>query len=244
MKIRPIKIKIDDIRHFTDVALVVDQEEFLDEVKHIKSVFKIHQPLSQEEYYSFIRSLSLSKKDRKHFDKVIEQARKKLSLPITFLEIIKKAAFCGIVESDDYSPAFLEYKESYFDDKDEIPDLTFSIVISPRVRDEDVLKALQQYRDQLGNITGIPEYEYIPLARDFETGKPAIKNYRKWYLSEKNGKSPKEIESMIIAKCPVHGNYTTKGSSKNLKDCTCYDESTMRKGIKVYKSLLRKSRTF
>lgn len=244
MKIESIEIKIDDDRLFTDVALVADQDEFLDEVRRIRIVFKIHRPFSQERYYSFIRSLSLSKKDKKHFDEVIEQTRKKLLLPTTFLEVIKKAAFCGVIVDDDYSPAFLECKESYFDDKDEMPDLTFSIVISPRVRDEDVLKALQQYRDQLGNIKGIPKYKYIPLVKDFETGKPAIKNHRSWYLSQKEGKSPKKIESSITVRCPVHGKYITKGASKKLEDCTCCDESTIRKGIKTYKSLLRKSRTF
>lgn len=244
-----IKIEINDEKLFTDVALVVDQDEFTKEIKLLRKtyqkVFKKKKLLSEEEFRTFKRRIYGTKK----FDETIDLSRKRLFLPITFRRIIQKAAFCGKIKEGDYLPAYLDSRPSTpsmpsFDKEGNFPDQTYFIVISPGARDNDVIHALQKYRDQLGNIDGIKDYKYIPQDWEVEKGKPAIKKYREWYLASKKGKSPEEIQGELFSKCP-HIKQKQKHETKpRLKGCTCYDESTIRKGIATYEKLLWKSRPF
>lgn len=228
-----IEIEIEDERLFTDVALIVDHDDFKKEIILIRKEFGIKDLLPNDKFSDYFQKLEIGKCNE--FDDLVRNSRKKLFLQIVFEPVIKKAALCGKVLDGDFRPAILESKIEAFDEN--TPDETYSIILSPWVRDKDVLRALQEYRDQLGNIEGASEYEFISSIWENEDGKPAIKNHREWYLKNKNGMSTEDICTELSDKCPYSNKHKTK---PRLPGCTCFDESTIRKGIKDYSSLILK----
>ncbi len=234
-----IQIDIREDRHFIDVAPVVDREDFTQEVKRIRQIFKVICPLKEKD----ILRLS-DKNQQKKIDSEIEKSRKKLYLPKVFIPVIEASVFRNKVTDKDYSPAYLEYKwdDNFYSNGEAVsPDETYSIVLSPNVRNEDVLKSLQEYRDQVGNVRGIPSYQYIHQVWEQNKKKPSIKKYRNWYHLIKNGNSYSGVAEKETQACPIAGNHET-GKDKP-KSCTCYDESTIRKGVDTYESLVGKTPT-
>lgn len=234
-----IQIDIANDRHFTDVAPVVDREDFSKEIERLRSVLK---PIIQD--IDSNPSKIISKNERQNIDSEIDKSRKQLYLPIVFRPVIEAVVFNNCVTDADYSPAYLDCKWNgeTFDKEGNTPDETYSIILSPGVKDEEVIQALQKYRDRLGNVKRISNYEYIHRVWDVSKEKPAIKKYRKWYKAINKGKSPAEIAEVETKNCPIEGNHST-GKNKP-KGCTCYDESTIRKGYDTYKSLVWKVPTF
>lgn len=213
-----IQINIDDDRHFTDVASVVDREDFSKEIRRIRSVLKIEIPLNGNEL-SRIRS----KEEDKQLDIEVERSRKRLYLPIVFSNVIIAVVFRNEVTKTDYSPAYLAHKNGSFyqDGEATTPDDTYYIVLSPGAREKDVLKAYRKYTSQLGNVDGIPKYKYIHRIWDVSKKQPSIRKHREWYLAYKSGKKPSQI-----AKNEVN-----------------FHESTIRKGIEKYESFIWKTPT-
>lgn len=232
-----IEIDIKDDRYFTDVASVVDREDFTSEVKRLRDIFGVASLIQPSDDF---RPLTDDEND--HIDEEVEKTRKKLYLPITFRSVITAAVFRNKIENDDYSPAYIESTyHGTFDTEGATPDVTFQIVISPNARDEDVIRAFQKYRDQLGNVKGVSEYKYIHEVWDRNKKKPSIKKYRKWYFAYKSGLSYSKIAENELINCPIPQPHNTgKGKSK---ECLCFDESTIRKAIETYKSLIWKTPT-
>lgn len=239
-----IEIDIKDDKHYLDVAIVVDRNDFQKEITQIKLDSGITSPMEGEDLNQFIMGLYKQKKATQ-FDSRIEQARKTLRLPITFFPVIEAAALKNKVSDTDYKPAYLIHDLDVYDDEGYEVGEKYSIVISPSARDSDVLKALQEYRDQLDNEKGVADYKYIGTIWGIEKGKPSIKSYRSWYLAVKSGTSYQQICEQETARCPlvIEGSTHVTGKGKP-KDCTCYDESMIRKGVKTYENLIRKTPTF
>lgn len=232
-----IEIDLKDERHFTDVAPIVDREDFVNEVERIRNVLKIHIPLSDKEL-----SKIPTKADEKIINSEIEKSRKHLYLPIVFKSVIASVVFRNEVTDRDYSSAYLDSDlHGTFDDEGITPDETHYIVLSPGARDTDVLKAYQDYRDHLGNDKSIASYKYIHRVWETNISKPSLKKYRKWYLARRKGISFQEIATMETDDCPVKRDHKT-GKDKP-KDCACYEESTIRKGVDTYENLVWKTRT-
>ncbi len=216
-----IKIDIADDRYFIDVAPVVDRDDFAKEVERIRSVLGVTIPLPDNYFPKHPYQ-----KQEKLIDKEIEQSRRTLCLPIVFRSVISAVVFYNRVSDHDYSPVLLVKESNTFLNRVSTPDETYSIVLSPGARDQDVLKAYQEYRDMLGNVKGVPYYEFTNLVWNINKKKPSIKKYRKWYKAMKAGDSIADI------------------TNKEAEDGTAYEESTIRKGIDTYKTLLRKTPTF
>lgn len=234
-----IEIDIVDDRYFTDVASVVDREDFILEIKRLRIVFDVEHPLLPSE-----ASRPLTDQESAHIDSEVEKTRKKLYLPVTFRSVILAAVFSNKIENDDYSPAYLESTyHGTFDMEGATPDETFHIVLSPNARDEDVIRAFQKYRDQLGNVKGTSEYKYIHEVWDKSKKKPSIRKYRKWYWSYRSGDSAKKIVEAEAANCPFRFKDNHGNEEERPKSCTCYDESTIRKGIETYEYLIWKTPT-
>ena len=90
-----------------------------------------------------------SKDELSHIDEEIEKSRIKLYLPIVFRSVIGAVVFRNEVVNEDYSSAYLDSKlNGTFDTEGTTPDETHFIVLSPSARDDDVIKALQKYREQ------------------------------------------------------------------------------------------------
>ncbi len=240
-----IKIDIDDDRYFTDVAPVVDRDEFAKEIERLRSALKVKMPLSKNDY-----SKVVSEKEAKLIDKEIEKSRKRLFLPVIFRSVISAVVFRNEITNDDYSPAYLVHKTGDFYDKhgESSPDETYGIILSPGARDEDVLKAYRDYRDILGNVSNVNSenselnYKFTNLVWDINKKKPSIKKYREWYKAIKADASYAEIAEKETLNCPMPEGHQT--GKKKPKGCTCYDESTIRKGFETYEALLRKTPTF
>lgn len=235
-----IKIDIDDERHFVDIAPVVDREDFAKEIERIRLALELKTPLESNDYSTIPTKDELSR-----IDAEIEKSRKRLYLPIVFRSVIGAVVFRNEVTNADYSPAYLD-SELYgtFDTEGITPDETYFIVLSPGARDTDVIKALQEYRDQLGNVKGVPKYKYIHQVWEVNKNKPSLRKYRKWYLAKNNGSSIADIAENETKECPIYPvdeKHSTE--KKRHKGCTCYSESTIRKGVDVYESLIWKTRT-
>ncbi len=235
-----IKIDIDDERHFVDVAPVVDREDFAKEIERIRLALELKTPLEANDYSAIPTKDELSK-----IDTEIEKSRKRLYLPIVFRSVIAAVVFRNEVTNEDYSLAYLDSKlHGTFDTEGATPDETHFIVLSPGARDGDVIKALQKYREQLGNVKGVPKYKYIHQVWEVSKNKPSLKKYRKWYKAIKNDISISKIAGDEIKDCPIYlidENHPT--GKKRPKGCTCYTESMIRKGFDTYESLIWKTRT-
>ncbi len=227
-----IEINIEDDRHFIDVASIVDREDFGKEIQRLRSVLRIKLPLTDTDF---------PKEDE--LEREIEVSRKNLFLSVTFKSILEAVVFRNRITDKDYSPVYLDkLQNGTFDKEGRTPDDTYFIVLSPEARDEDVIKALQQYRDQLGNVKGSKDYRYIHQVWEKNKQKPSIKKYRKWYMDRKKDISFADIALSETEHCLIKETHPT-GKNKP-KGCTCYDESTIRKGVEIYESLIWKTRTF
>lgn len=209
-----IKIDIKDDRLFTDVAGVVDRDDFEVEIKRIRKALGLNDNTSDD----YFNSLPESK-----INKEVETSRKQLYLPIVFTEVIAAAALLNKIDNSDYSPAYLACKwdGETFDKEGNTPDETYSIILSPGARDVDVMKAYKQYRRELGNFKDIPQYKYIHQVWPVNKKKPSIRKHREWYLAYKAGKKIEDIAR----------------KEKN------YHNSTIRKAVESYESFIRKVRT-
>lgn len=233
-----IEIDINDDRLFTDVALIVDRDDFCAEIMRLRSVLKINFPLDNK-----ASSAIPSRRWEKKVEAEIEKSRKSLYLPTVYTPVIEAVVFRKRVTKDDYSPAYLDcISNGTFDKEGAAPDDTYIIVLSPGARDEDVIKAYQQYRDQLGNVKGVPRYQYIHRVWDIEKAKPAIRKHRKWYHAWKSGSTYAQICDAEADECPIKNKHNT-GTSKS-KECSHYDEGTIKRGIERYEALVLQTRTF
>ena len=227
-----IEIELNDDRHFSDVALIVDRDDFQDEVKRLRSVFDTN--LKKDILPQDVEE------QNKYIDSEVEISRKALCLPIVFRKVIEAVVFRNKVTDDDYSPAYLDSTWDTFNDEYNTPDETYYIVLSPSVRDKDVLLALQQYRDRLGNEKLASKYQMIQKIWDMDTGKPSVKYHRKWYFQNLAGMTFEEISQQEQDTCSAA---THRSKHNRVKNCTCFDVSTIRKAIKTYDQLLGKVRT-
>lgn len=236
-----IQIDIDDERLFSDVAPVVDRVNFAKEIERIRSVIGINEPILREKPSRLIEQFGVDKINQ--LDKEIEKSRKSLYLSVVFRKIIEAAVVYGLILTEDYQPAYLCSTLDCFDDQGQTPDETYFIVLSPGVRDQDVLNAVTEYRRQLGNKTVGEKYNYIHQVWETDKKKPSIRKYREWYLALNiKGKSFAEIAEDETKNCPIEEIHTT--GKKKPRNCTCYDESTIRKGVATYESLVWKTPTF
>ncbi len=235
-----IKIDIDDERYFTDVAPIVDRENFAEEIKRLRSALD---KIIPKNYFS--QNL-YDEKIQKKIDAEVEASRKRLFLPVVFRSVISAVAFRDEVTNSDYSPAYLVHETRNFYDKRGEPsaDETYAIILSPSARDNDVLKALQEYRDMLNKNPngGHFNYNLTPRVWGSNIKKPSIWNYRKWWLlASKENKTPEEIADMETKNCPIKTEHDI-GKNKP-KGCTCFHVSTITKGIETYESLRSKTPT-
>lgn len=242
-----IQIDIKDDKLFTDVALVVDQPGFIETIEETRKQFDFELPTTLDKHIAYKNKIYNSKKKLK-LQQTIEQVRRKLRLSNIFIKVIEKAIFVGEIKDSDYSPALLFSEDSYFDNQATEPDYKYSILLSPQARDEDVLRALQKYRDEIQNYIKRKkigdDYAFIPIVSDdVIQSKPNIRDHRQWYIDFYEAKKPiGDIYQGCIDSCPITEPHEV-GKNKP-KGCRCFDKSTIRKGIRAYKNLLRKSRTF
>lgn len=189
-----IEINIEDDGRFTDVALLVDKDDFLNEVFNLRkkyaNKYKIDLPTND---YSVVNEdlLNEVKHDAEHL-------RRKFYRPLHFLRAITKSILNGVVEDGDYSKAFLERKELFIHkDHEGTPDIKYSIVIFPGTRKKDVDQVFFQFSEEIKANMGLKTktdknillhgYWYDPYFRKPFDTKTSIRKIREWYIKHKNG---------------------------------------------------------
>lgn len=237
-----IRIDITDKRLFSDVAHVVDQDVFIEEVCKARKLLNISEPWDIEKLHEYKRTIFKSSKSDE-LNSLIESIRTKLLLPKVFKKVVESSIFLGSISTDDYTPAILMEEPDLLDEKGEVLTYTYSIMLSPKVKDTHVITALQEYRDQLGNEKGVSNYQYIPEPIKVIESKSATMNHRAWYWLQKEGKSISEILDISAKSCPLHTE--TRDIELDPKKCTCnLGKSTVSDGIDEYKLFLKRFSKF
>lgn len=188
-----IEINIQDDGRFTDVALLVDRDDFLNKVitlrKKYADKYKVNLPIND---YLAVNEELLNKV--KHD---AEHLRRRFNRPLHFLRVITKSILNGVVEDGDYSKAFLERKAlSTFTDRKGAPDIKYSIVIFPGTRKKDVDQVFFQFSEEIKANIGLKTktdkgtllhgYWYDPYFRKPFDTKTSIRQIRNWYIKYKN----------------------------------------------------------
>lgn len=204
-KCRYIEIQIKDSGEFTDVALLVDNINFLCEIEKIRKKYDLNYslpPRDEEQAEEFLRKLTSSNNDlKKKFDADVEEIRKSFYRPSHFKQVIQDAIIYGKIIDGVYSRAYLEEQENFStDNPEEIPDKKYSIVIQQRTTEKDILRAFANFKELLHvNTLGTKEekesfrYGYwaeLSLQKIADTKHSSIENLHHWYIS---GKKPLQI---------------------------------------------------
>lgn len=203
---RYIEIQIKDLGEFTDVALLVDNDYFLDEIEEMRTMYELHYDFPAQDSSladDFERKMYPNSELRKSFDVDVEKIRKHFERPPHFKRAIEAAIIYGIVVDGIYSKAYLEEQELFStEDPDEIPDKKYSIVIHAGTREDDVIRVLREFKEKVRiNNRGSEEerinYKFgywadLSLQKMSDT-LGAIDTIRSWYIRTKNGEKPLQI---------------------------------------------------
>jgi hypothetical protein len=197
-KRRYIEIHITDTGDFTDVALLVDNEMFLDEIEKVRSKYGLHYDFPAIDgglADDFMRKLLPHSQLRKDFDSDVEKIRKRFYRPTHFNPVIEASIIYGSIGNNTYSRAYLQQQEFFStENPEEIPDKKYSIVIHQRTREEDVIKTLKEFKKMVDENINLPKgvganYETgvwadLSMQQVTDTGS-SFKIFHKWYISEK-----------------------------------------------------------
>lgn len=201
----PIEIYIKDKGEFTDVALLVDDKDFLKEITALRDKYGLNYefPVKDENKKAaeFAGGLYPGNELYKRFSKDIEKIRKLFFRPTQFVPVIESAVIYGCVSEGVYRRAYLEEQES-FDNPINIPDKKYAIIIHAKTRDEDVLTVLQDFRKKVRlNANGSDEerskYQFgywadLSLHNITDTHN-SIDRLHEWYVKFLKGKKPLDI---------------------------------------------------
>ena len=211
-----INVSVSDKKKLTDIYLVVEQPGFEEIIIEAKSQLDSSTAKQMDQLEKYINEL-------------VENLRQKLNLPHTFKNVIHACLLDNEVTDDDYSPALLEEEVNFNEENPSIPISKSYILISQFSRNDDVIAELQKYHNRNRAKYKYPDFEYPSLYRDNAT-EPLTRflKHRSWYLKDKAGKSPKEID---------------KEKEEENQD-TSISEENIRKGIKNYPIVMQKFKTF
>ena len=207
-----VKILTEDLGEYTDIALLVDKESFLEKIEGIRSKYHLNYdyPVSDVEKIYFEFGYKLLTKEHKlkyEFSSEVEKIRKNFSMPPHFTKVIESSIIYGVVGESDYSRAYLEeqiitpLKNPY-----EIPDIKYCIVIHAGTRKEDIERVCNEFNEKKRiNFKGTQQekddymFGYgidLSLAKIRHTQASIIK-VRDWYIQRQNGETPLRIALKI-----------------------------------------------
>jgi hypothetical protein len=198
-----IQIEKMDLGNFTDVALLVDNIYFREEVERMRLKYKhlYDFPLKDKKVIDdFVTKRIIDQKLKGQFEADLERIRKYFDRPCHFLPVIESSVVYGFVCGSDYSKAYLEEQETFPDDNpDSIPDKKYCIVIHAGTREDDIIRVFREFEMKkkihfkgVGNKT---RNDNLGYSVDFSFQKMkdtfgSIEDIHNWYIS---GKKPLEI---------------------------------------------------
>jgi hypothetical protein len=184
----------------TDVAALVNQEGFAEDVFAVRKKYDIPPPSSKEiEKFSLDFSLKEinDKGFKESFFKDIEKIRRKFERPTHFRDVIRAAILYG--ETGIYHKAYLKRKVISSTDYN-WEDVEYSIVIHPGTGNEDILRVFREFKKEVYvNLKGTEEekkqhnfgywFDFGIINSPDTRGEKAIEWFKKW----KSGMSPLQI---------------------------------------------------
>lgn len=152
-----IKIKIKDPSKYTDVALLVDNLDFIAEVESARKKYKglnFVYPLSDNDRIKAERfqyqMLYTNKVLGNRFKADTEYIRRLFRRPPHFRDVIEASIIYGEVVENDYSKAYLEEQEiTPIRTPNDIPDIKYCIVIHSGTRPDDVNKVFDKFKKEV-----------------------------------------------------------------------------------------------
>lgn len=183
IKISPINIEVTNDFKYEIVAVLVDREDFLEDISKIRK----DQPVSS---YETVRKIIQSRLNdvnyaADYFDQghIVASIMKKYKKDYNFHEIIWFAIFAGIVtdqELSNFSYLHIINPKSFaklieLTDVDKILPMT-AIVVHPEATETDILQTFREYKDMIKK-----QGAYVPDTIS------NIKRDRKWYWLNKEG---------------------------------------------------------
>lgn len=227
MNFEPINIKINDLKSYIDIAIVIDSPFFINEANKIRKEYGIKNPLRQEDWRSWVDLNIIQKKGEKVvtelFSKITE-IRARMVLTANYQIVFEKAVFGCDIEDDDYETTLLinfQKLPKYLSYKLPISEM-YAILLTPQTRKKDLEKLYDRYCQIMSRFGENEETEsFFDKPKDYQG---EIKRDRMWYWERFNGKNDLQIAE----------DYRKRGSidPKDFKD-------TVRKAIVAYSKLLQ-----
>jgi hypothetical protein len=202
-----ITIDIEAMDHgdFTDIALLVDNECFREEVGDMREKYgkEYKLPLSEEDTIYFLHKRQFDVKFKKEFDADIERIRKQFNRPPHFTPVIEFAIIYGVITKGVYAKAYLEEQIiTPIEDPGEIPDIKYCIVIHAGTRKPDVERAFKKFEEKVrinfrANEEEKTNYNFgywadLSLQRMRDTSS-SIEILHKWHARTLKGEKPIDI---------------------------------------------------
>lgn len=205
-----IDIKARDNGKFTDIALLVDNLDFISEIEQTRSRYKEFNytyPLSKTDAEKVVKNVEYGiykdKQLKESLDSDVERIRKLFKRPPHFREVIWTSIVYGKVNEHNYPKAYMEKQEiTPTEDPDKIPDVKYCIVIHSGTRLKDIKEVFNKFREEVRinfktsddekRKTNFGYWFDFSLTRPTDT-KDSIRKLRILYQLRKNGISPLEI---------------------------------------------------
>lgn len=196
-----IDINIKDPQKYTQVALLVDKDSFLNSIYKIREQLglDLFDKLTPQEADYQIRT---NKKLKEQLDKEVESIRQIYNKPIHFLSVIEDAIVYKVVGESSFTTAYLEETILHDYDPDlEEPEWKFSIVIYPGTLKKDVEAVFDRFNKEAQIFIKGNKKQKDKLIAQYRggtmlgVGTPPdtrwnIKQIREWYIRRQNNETP------------------------------------------------------
>ena len=187
-----VKINIRNVKHHTNVALLVDKPEFLKYIAYLREKWNITKLFEPDQYQNFYAYIWGENKDESRWDeflKDIEKARRLFNRTPNFDKVIIYAVGFNEIPEHAYKSCYLKI----IDKSAMSGDVEYVIVVTPYTTETEVKKELAEFKkniikgikiekDESRLAEAIANFEYEPGVKfqDFK-GRPTIEQIRQWY---------------------------------------------------------------
>lgn len=182
MDFEPINITINDHKLFADVVFVIDSPFFIKRAREIRKKYKIHQPTTEKDYFSWVVKRI---KSPKLFFEEVDNVRFEMNLTVNYQVVCLKAILgCGIKNGDYESTYLINFQDIPknllgYPPKGEL----YGIVLTPQSNLEAVQRVFTEYSNIVRGMRKDRDAKDIfnEYVRSKETKKTDIRIVRHWY---------------------------------------------------------------